>query len=90
MHKIESFPEFSGEPSEQSGHYLVLTLTPLNGATIETKIGDSGKTVKVTDGYCIYLVKDNQQKIYVTTDNKGDQKTKIFDLTGLDLEGGVG
>ena len=64
----------------------MLKLKPLDGATIKTKIGESGKEVTVSDGFCVYLVKNNEQKIYVTTEKDlEDPITKTYDLSGLYL-----
>ena len=84
---VTGFEEFNPtDLSEQSGHYLTLTFKSKEETTIKTKIGVSGKEVEVTDGFCIYLVKDEMtQQIYVTTEKDGDSKTKAFDLTGLQL-----
>lgn len=88
LKKIDHFEEFNpSDPSEQSGHYLVLDLKPIDGATIKTKIGKSGKEAEVTDGFCVYLVKNEKtQQIYVTTEKGEDTKTKVYDLDGLELE----
>lgn len=88
---VKGFTEFNPtEPSEQNGHYLVLTLKPQGkDVTIKTKVeGGSGTEVVVDDGYCVYLIKNNQQKIHIITEKAGVKKTRILSLTGLTLEVG--
>lgn len=81
-----TFEEFSNNPEETTGHYLVLSLTAPEKVTIKTKIGDSGVEKEVSDGYCIYRVKDkDKQKIYVITEKDGDSYRQIYNLSGLTL-----
>ena len=88
---MKGFTDFNPtEPSEQNGHYLVLDLKPQGkDVTIKTKVeGGSGKEVTVDDGFCIYFIKNNQQKIHVITEKAGVKKTRILSLSGLTLEVG--
>ena len=91
LHKKDDFVAFNpSAPEEQSGHYLVLTLTPLEEATIKTKIiGGTKPEVTVDDGFCVYRITDSEkQMIEVSTDKAGDVKKKTYDLRRLILEEG--
>ena len=91
LHKKEDFEEFNpSDPDEQSGHYLVLKLTPLEEAIIKTKvIGGSKPEVTVNDGFCIYRITDERnQKIQISTTKGEETKTKVYDLKRLILEEG--
>ena len=83
---IEHFEEFSGLLDQQSGHYLLLTMSSDEAATIKTKIGE-GTEVTVTDGFCIYLVKNpkTQKTIQITATKEEKSVTKVYDITGLNL-----
>lgn len=88
LYKQEHFTAFNpGDPSEQTGHYLVLDLDAESGAEITTKMtGGSSKGEKVTvdDGFCVYLVKEpKEQKIEVKVTKLEEEVTRTYDLSGL-------
>ena len=91
LHKKDNFEQFN--PSvveEQSGHYLVLKLTPLEEATIKTKIiGGTKPETEVDDDFCVYRIQDEKtQKIQISTTKGEGTKTKVYDLSKLLLEEG--
>lgn len=91
LHKKEDFYAFNpSNPTEQSGHYLVLKLIPLEEATIKTKvIGGTTPEVTVNDGFCVYRITDERkQKIQISTTKAEETKTKVYDLSKLLLEEG--
>ena len=91
LHKKDDFEAFNpSDLAEQSGHYLVLKLTPLEEATIKTKIiGGTKPEVTVDDGFCVYRITDEKkQKIQISTTKGEETKTKVYDLTKLLLEEG--
>lgn len=91
LHKVDDFVDFNpDEPSEQSGHYLVLKMAPLEEATIKTKIiGGTKPEVTVDDGFCVYRIKDkNSQKIQISTTKGESTATIVYDLSRLILEEG--
>ena len=87
---VTGYTGFSGDPAEQSGHYLVTHSTAADGATIKAELigGTSGEVTLDEDGILITRVTSNQQKLKITAIKDGSPSAvKIFDLTGLDLEG---
>lgn len=87
-----SYKNFSSNPAEQKGHYLVLDLTSDEGAKIETAIGTSEELgskqhVVVNDGFCVYLVKDpTTQLIHIKTSKDSDKVNEVtLDLSNLEL-----
>lgn len=92
LHHVDGYSLFDGDNAK---HHLVLKLTADGGATIETKMTGGATVMKnyvtVSDGYCVYSVTDkDSQKVYVKASKNGKSIENVYDLTGLDLESGVG
>ena len=86
---VTGYTGFSGDVSEQSGHYLVTHSTATDGATIKAKLL-GGTTPEVTldsDGILITRVTSNDQKLRITASKDGlVTNVKVFDLSALVLE----
>lgn len=86
---VTGYTGFSGDPAEQSGHYLVTHSTSTDGATITVELlgGTTGVKTLDADGILITRVTSGNQKLRVTA-TKQDMPTtvKTFDLSGLVLE----
>ena len=85
---VKSYPQFGDEEANSPWHYLALDMEVPDEATVTTKIegGDNSNYVDVTeDKFCVYRVKNNEQKIVVRTQVE-DRETEIaYDLTDLTL-----
>lgn len=87
---IEGFTGFSGDPAEQSGNFLALSLTSDDAEKIETKIinGDHDIYADCTDDrFCVYRIKDpSNQKIEVKLTKSEHTESRIYNLNGLILK----
>lgn len=84
---VPEYTGFSDTPSEQSGNYLALKIEVPEEATVTTEVegGDHGP-VEVTDGWCVYRIKDeHSQKIKFTVRNGEESKDYTYSLEGLTL-----
>lgn len=89
LKNVAGYEQFNpSAPEQQSGHFLVLDLASEGGATIQTKIigGDSEDWVTVDDGFCVYRIKNTQQKIVVKTTKTEQSTERTYDLSNLILE----
>ena len=86
---VTGYTGFSGDPAEQSGHYLVTHSTATEGAAIKAELlgGTSGEVTLDEDGILITRVTSTSQKLKITASKQGiTPAVKIFDLTALELE----
>lgn len=93
LHNITSYPEFNpSDPTEQKGHFLVLTFDPKEEETVKTKIAGGPSKMPdyvdaTSDKYCVYRIQDKyQQKIYVKTEKDLSSVEEVYDLSTLKLE----
>ena len=89
LKNITDYVQFDpSAPDKQSGHFLVLDLASEGGATIQTKVigGDSEDWVTVDDGFCVYRIKNTQQKIAVKTTKTEQSTERTYDLSNLILD----
>lgn len=86
----EAWTEFSSDTNINTGYFVWLDLTATEGTTIKTKVINGDKEeIEVTDGFCVYRIKDTtKQKIQVTAESsdKGQTITRVYDLSGLKLK----
>lgn len=86
---MTGYTGFSGDPAEQSGHYLVLHIdTDVEGATIQVEVigGDHGPVTLDSDRTIIVRIKNKSEKIKITTSKEGYPTTsKTYTLGGLTL-----
>lgn len=86
---VTGYTGFSGDPAEQSGHYLVTHSTSSDGATIKAELL-GGTTPEVTldsDGILITRVTSNNQRLRITATKDDMPATiKTYDLSALVLE----
>lgn len=85
---MTNYEEFSTDPTEQSGHYLVLDFDAESGAKIETMI-TGGKMQDyvdaTTDKYCVYRVQNTSQTIKVKVSKSEQSVENVYKLTDLVL-----
>ena len=88
--KYLDYPEFSTNETSQTGHYLVLELSSEEGASIQTELQGGNTIMKglvdVTDGWCIYHVTSNDQKVRVVATRGKKTTEKIYSLNELILD----
>lgn len=86
---VDDYTGFSGDVAEQSGNYLVLHASAIDGATITVKLigglHDEEKTLD-SDGLILARITSTAQKIKVFAYKDGVSATQIYKLTGLTLE----
>ena len=78
---------FSGDPAEQSGNYIAVKATAVEGATITAQVigGDHGPVTLDEDGILIARIKNNSQKLQFRATTDGGIQTITYDLKGLTL-----
>ena len=86
---IDDYTGFSGDVSEQVGHFLAVVCTADEGDTITLDLigGTHGPVTLDEDGICIIRItnKDTQKLKYTATSADGSTETRIWNLTGLTL-----
>ena len=86
---VTGYTGFSGDPAEQSGHYLALVCTAQEGDTITAELigGLHGPVTLDDDGILIVRVtdKDAQKLKYTATAADGSSESRLLDLSGLTL-----
>ena len=86
---VTDYTGFSGDPEEQSGHYLALHCeTEEEGATITVELvgGDHGPVTLDPDGLIICRIKSTEQSIKVTASKEGyTSVTKSYSLADITL-----
>ena len=86
---VTGYTGFSGDPAEQSGHYLALVCTAQEGDTITAELigGQHGPVTLDDDGILIVRVTDQDaQKLkYTATAADGSSESRLLDLSGLTL-----
>ena len=73
----DSYEDFSADPAQQQGNYLALSFDSEDADKIETKIisGDVQDYIDLTnDKYCVYRIKDTNQKIEIKLTKEGKEK----------------
>ena len=89
LNYVDGYTGFSGDVSEQSGHYLVLHADVEDGTTVTAEIigGDHGPVTLDPDGILISRIKNVSQKIKFTASSDGcDDNVQTFTLTSMILE----
>ena len=78
---------FSGDPAEQSGNYIAVKATAVEGAVITAQVigGDHGPVTLDEDGILIARIKNNSQKLQFRATTDGGIQTITYDLKGLTL-----
>ena len=86
---VSGYTGFSGDVSEQSGHYLALhcTATNADSITVELENGTVGHPVTLdSDGLIVIRITNKAtQKVIVTALKGSDSEAKTYTLTGLTL-----
>lgn len=87
---VTGYTGFSGDPAEQSGHYLALhidTDAEADSITVEIIGGDHGPVQLDSDRTNIFRIKNKQQKIKIVAKKDGyPDVEKIYNLAALTLE----
>ena len=87
LKKITGWTAFSGDPAEQSGNYIAVKATAVEGATITAQVigGDHGPVTLDEDGILIARIKNIGQDLeFCATTETGAQRIR-YDLSGLTL-----
>ena len=84
---VEGYTGFSSKVEEQSGHYLALKATAMDGATITAQVinGFSGPVTLDTDGMIVIRVANNSQSIRFTATYGDDTEVVEYAFTNLTL-----
>lgn len=85
---VTGYTGFSGEPFNQSGHYIAIHATAASGATITAElVGGAGGAVTLdADGIDILKVGSNSEVIRLVATLSGVSETKLFNLSDVVLE----
>ena len=87
LKKVTGWTAFSGDPAEQSGNYIAVKATAVEGATITAQVigGDHGPVTLDEDGILIARIKNNSQKLQFKATTDDGIQTIRYDLSGLTL-----
>lgn len=85
---VEGYTGFSGDPAEQSGNYIALHATAVDGATITCEVvgGLHGETTLDSDGIIICRLASNATPLRFKAYKDGKVETQTFSLQALVLE----
>ena len=86
---VTGYTGFSGETSEQSGHYLALKFSTPNDAVTTIQLlnnGGSGNVVTLDDDYLVALIRSKNAKLVVNTTLAGVTVSKTYSMRLLKLE----
>ena len=85
---VTGYTGFSGDASEQSGHYLALHCESESGAVIKVEIdgGHHGAVTLDEDGIIIMRLEDPHQGIKVTATKSGASASRYFTLHDLEFK----
>ena len=88
LKKVTGWTAFSGDPAEQSGNYLVVRASAVEGAVITAEIigGDHGPVTLDEDGILIARIKNTSQKLQFNAVTAAGIQTITYSLTGLTLQ----
>ena len=87
LHYVTGYTGFSNVAAEQSGNYLALKFETSTGATTTVQLTGQDPVTLDNDQNCVLRVTNkNTQKLKVVTTLDDDVVTKVFSLTGLELE----
>ena len=78
---------FSGDPAEQSGNYIAVKATAVEGAVITAQVigGDHGPVTLDEDGILIARIKNVNQDLQFKAITADGVQTITYDLSGLTL-----
>ena len=87
LKKITGWTAFSGDPAEQSGNYIAVKATAVEGAVITAEVigGDHGPVTLDEDGILIARIKNTSQKLQFKAITAAGIQTITYSLTGLTL-----
>lgn len=88
LKSVSGYTGFSGDVSEQSGHYLALHCEATEGATITVELigGTHGPVNLDEDGLIIFRIAATTQKVKVTAAKTGyNSVTRTYELTDIVL-----
>lgn len=84
---VDDYTGFSGDPELQEGHYLVLHITTPNVQGSRITVTVTNPVVLDDDGIVVLYIRDkDSQTVTVVADKDGSSTTKVYRLTGLELE----
>ena len=89
MKHVTGYTGFSGDPAEQSGHYLAIhAASTATSPTITAELigGHHGPVTLDSDGILIARIEDpDRQKLKYTVTSGGNSITRTYSLRGLRL-----
>ena len=85
---VADYTGFSGDPAEQSGNYIAVKATAVEGAVITAQVigGDHGPVTLDEDGILIARIKNTSQKLQFKAITADGVQTITYDLSGLTLQ----
>lgn len=87
LKKVTGWTAFSGDPAEQSGNYIAVKATAVEGAVITAQVigGDHGPVTLDEDGILIARIKNVGQDLQFKAITADGVQTITYDLSGLTL-----
>lgn len=87
LKKITGWTAFSGDPAEQSGNYIAVKATAVEGAVITAEVigGDHGPVTLDEDGILVARIKNTNQKLQFKAITTAGIQTITYSLSGLTL-----
>lgn len=86
LHYVTGYTAFSNVTAEQSGNFLALKFEASTGATTTVQLTGQEAVTLDSDMNCVLRVTSKDQKLKVVTTLNSDTVTKVYSLTGLELE----
>lgn len=85
---VEGYTGFSDDTAEQSGNYIALHATAVDGATITCEVigNEAGEQTLASDGIVICRLTSNTTPIRFKATKSGKTETQTFNLQALVLE----
>lgn len=86
---VEQYTQFSNDPEEQEGNYLVVSVVPEEEAKTKFELlgGTAGeKTLDPDDHQIVCRIRNTSQKLKITSEKEGRKTTSIYSMSGLKLE----
>lgn len=87
LNAVTGYTGFSGDPEEQSGHYIAVKATAVEGATIKALLigGVHGEVTLDEDGILIARITSTEQKLQFSAITDEGVQTLVWSLTGVTL-----
>ena len=84
---VTDYTGFSGDPELQSGYYLALHMASTNYPDARITVTLTNPVVLDEDGIVVLYIRNKDTQTITVVADKGDMsETKVYRLTGLELE----